>query len=89
MVEKLRGDAKADFGLVDMYGLLGARYLVPKGELGVSNRDFKLSNQREYVKLGQWALPIYTAVRHEIPDLADILTGAGSEEAKEKARQES
>lgn len=69
MVEKLKGDAKADFGLVDVYGLLlAARYLIPKGDLGVNEKDFKLSNQSEYVKYGQNPLPIYTAVRHEIPD---------------------
>ncbi|POR33649.1 Lysophospholipase [Tolypocladium paradoxum] len=88
LVEKLKGDPKADFGLVDIYGLLlGARYLVPKGELGVDDRDFKLSNQREYVKLGQRPMPIYTAVRHEIPDL-DADGAVASEEAKAKAKQE-
>ncbi|KJZ78076.1 hypothetical protein HIM_02713 [Hirsutella minnesotensis 3608] len=89
LVEKLKGDPQADFGLVDIYGLLlGARYLVPRGELGVNERDFKLSNQRDYVKLGQRPLPIYTAVRHEIPELAEDPTPAGAEEAKEKAKQE-
>lgn len=87
LVEKLRGDAKADFGLVDVYGLLLAtRYLVPKGDLGVNEKDFKLSNQKEYVKYGQNPLPIYTAVRHEIPGLR---TAANPEAAKEKAKQES
>jgi cytosolic phospholipase A2 len=87
LVEKLRGDAKADFGLVDVYGLLLAtRYLVPRGELGVNEKDFKLSNQKEYVKYGQNPLPIYTAVRHEIPGLR---TAANPEAAKEKAKQES
>lgn len=69
MVEKLKGDVHADFGLVDIYGLLlAARYLVPKGELGVDDRDFKISNQREFIKYGEHPMPIYTAVRHEIPD---------------------
>lgn len=69
MVEKLKGDPKAVFGLVDVYGLLlAARLLVPKGELGVNEKDFKLSSQREYVRYGQNPLPIYTAVRHEIPE---------------------
>ncbi|KAJ6444258.1 phospholipase A2 (PlaA) [Purpureocillium lavendulum] len=89
LVEKLKGDSKADFGLVDIYGLLlGARYLVPKGELGVNDRDFKLSNQRDYVKLGQRPLPIYTAVRHEIPELSDDAVTVPSETAKEQAKQE-
>ncbi|KAH8680948.1 acyl transferase/acyl hydrolase/lysophospholipase, partial [Xylariales sp. PMI_506] len=87
MVEKLRGDSNADFGLVDVYGiLLAARLLVPRGELGVNDRDFKLSSQRDYIKYGQNPLPIYTCVRHEIPD---ILGGeAASEAAKEVAKQE-
>jgi cytosolic phospholipase A2 len=68
LVEKLRGDPNADFGLVDIYGLLiAARLLVPKGELGVNDSDFKLSNQQQYIKFGQNPMPIYTAVRHEIP----------------------
>lgn len=68
LVEKLRGDKTADFGLVDVYGLLlAARFLVPRGELGVNDRDFKLSNQSSFLKYGQHPLPIYTAVRHEIP----------------------
>ncbi|GAO15748.1 hypothetical protein UVI_02043240 [Ustilaginoidea virens] len=68
LVEKLRGDDKADFGLVDVYGLLlASRLLVPKGELGVNERDLKLSNQRDFVKYGDRPLPIYTVVRHEIP----------------------
>ncbi|KAH8889860.1 cytosolic phospholipase A2 zeta [Thozetella sp. PMI_491] len=87
MVEKLKGNSNADFGLVDVYGLLlAARLLVPKGELGVNGKDFKLSNQRSYVKYGQNPLPIYTAVRHEIPELTD--GGHASEAAKEEAKQE-
>ncbi|KAE8148437.1 acyl transferase/acyl hydrolase/lysophospholipase [Aspergillus avenaceus] len=70
LVEKLKGDPGADFGLVDIYGmLLAARLLVPKGELGVSDRDLKLSNQRYNLSDGAHPLPIYTAVRHEIPIL--------------------
>ncbi|KAB8235385.1 putative phospholipase A2 (PlaA) [Aspergillus alliaceus] len=70
LVEKLKGDPGADFGLVDIYGmLLAARLLVPKGELGVSDRDLKLSNQRFNLANGAHPLPIYTAVRHEIPVL--------------------
>lgn len=67
-VERLKGDPGADFGLVDIYGLLlAARLLVPRGELGVSDVDFKLSNQRANLINGAHPLPIYTAVRHEIP----------------------
>ncbi|KAI1353756.1 acyl transferase/acyl hydrolase/lysophospholipase [Xylaria sp. FL0043] len=92
IVEKLRGDPNADFGLVDIYGiLLSARLLVPKGELGVNVKDFKISNQREYIKYGQNPLPIYTAVRHEIPDIDGAVTDSQdspSETAKEIAKQE-
>ncbi|CAM1511155.1 Fc.00g086680.m01.CDS01 [Cosmosporella sp. VM-42] len=91
MVEKLKGDPSADFGLVDVYGvLLAARYLVPKGDLAVNDRDFKLSNQRQYVQYGQLPLPIYTAVRHEIPipDSTAQSSAIETEAAKEKAKQE-
>ncbi|KAF9766399.1 hypothetical protein IL306_001211 [Fusarium sp. DS 682] len=91
MVEKLKGDPKADFGLVDVYGvLLAARYLVPKGDLGVNDRDFKLSNQRQYVQYGQLPLPIYTAVRHEIPNLPEASEQGPieAEIAKEEAKKE-
>jgi phospholipase A2 len=93
-VEKLKGDPHADFGLVDVYGLLlAARLLVPKGELGVEDRDLKISNQRDYIKHGEHPMPIYTAVRHEIPIIeesseADEKTEAPSEETKEKAKRE-
>ncbi|EAQ88099.1 hypothetical protein CHGG_04718 [Chaetomium globosum CBS 148.51] len=92
LVEKLKGDPNSQFGLVDAYGmLLAARLLVPKGELGVNEKDFKLSNQREYMKYGQNPLPIYTAVRHEIPELdSPDYGGPGSltEEAKDRAKRE-
>lgn len=88
MVEKLKGDPKADFGLVDVYGLLlAARYLIPKGDLAVNEKDFKISNQRDYVKYGQNPLPIYTAVRHEIP--SELKTRETAPEAlKEEAKKE-
>lgn len=81
-VEKLRGVPDADFGLVDVYGLaLAARLLIPRDGLRVSNYDLKISNQRFYTDDGQQPLPLYTAVRHEIPDVADNV-----EELAKKAR---
>ena len=81
-VEKLKGDPKSDFGLVDAYGLLlGARLLVPKDELSVHTEDLKLSNQRSYLSNGQNPLPIYAAVRHEIP-----VEERKSDEEKEKGK---
>ncbi|KAL4820130.1 acyl transferase/acyl hydrolase/lysophospholipase [Aspergillus spinulosporus] len=72
LVQKLKGDPGADFGLVDIYGmLLAARLLVPKGELGASDLDLKLSNQARNIASGAHPLPIYTAVRHEIPVLEE------------------
>lgn len=72
LVEKLRGVPDADFGLVDVYGLaLAARLLVPRMELLVSDDDLKISSQRFYTDGGHQPLPIYTAVRHEIPPAVD------------------
>lgn len=92
LVEKLKGDPNADYGLVDIYGLLlAARLLVPRGELGVDARDFKVSNQRSNIKYGQHPMPIYTAVRHEIPDPESITgstSGAATEAVKEEAVKE-
>lgn len=94
-IEKLKGDPKANFGLVDIYGLLlAARLLVPKDELSVHNEDLKLSNQRSYLSNGQNPLPIYAAVRHEIPmdeqkgedeESKHKLTNAMKEKAKREA----
>jgi phospholipase A2 len=87
VVEKLKGVPDADYGIVDMYGLLlAARLLVPKGELNVEAEDLKITNQRQYMDQGQNPLPIYTAVRHEIP-LAEQ-NEKSPKAAKEKAKQE-
>jgi phospholipase A2 len=76
-----------------VYGLLlGARLLVPRGELGISDHDFKISNQRQHTDSGAYPLPIYTAVRHEIPDLAqshDRAMNLQDETSKAIARAES
>ncbi|KAH7351395.1 phospholipase-like protein A2 [Pyrenochaeta sp. MPI-SDFR-AT-0127] len=88
LVEKAKGNPDADFGLVDIYGaLLAARLLVPKGELSVSEYDFKVSNQRRYTDDGSHPLPIYTAVRHEIP-LAEQADMKDPIAAEAKARRE-
>ncbi|KAK0715803.1 acyl transferase/acyl hydrolase/lysophospholipase [Lasiosphaeris hirsuta] len=91
VVEKMKGDPGAEFGLVDAYGLLlAARLLVPRGELGVDEKDFKLSSQQEYIRYGQNPLPIYTAVRHEIPrlDAPNSDPGTASEAEKAIAKKE-
>ncbi|KAL1966079.1 hypothetical protein VTN77DRAFT_4827 [Rasamsonia byssochlamydoides] len=89
LVEKLKGDPDSDFGLVDIYGLLlGARLLVPRDELDLSDRDLKLSNQRDYIEDGSNPLPIYTAVRHEIPAVEEMKDRRAAEKLKEAARKE-
>jgi phospholipase A2 len=88
LVEKAKGVPDADFGIVDIYGaLLAARLLVPKGELSVSEYDFKLSNQRRFTDDGSQPLPIYTAVRHEIP-IAEQMDTKDPIAAEAKARKE-
>lgn len=87
LVEKLKGAPDSDFGTVDIYGmLLASRLLIPKAELAIDADDLKMSTQQDYIRDGQAPLPIYTAVRHEIPVVAsDNLT---AEEVKEKAKKE-
>ena len=93
-IEKLKGDPDADFGLVDIYGvLLSSRLLVPRDELSVNNNDLKLSNQRSFLAEGAHPLPIYCAVRHEIPIEEEKTKGEKrgakiSEATKEKAKKE-
>lgn len=93
LVEKLKADPGADFGLVDIYGmLLAARLLVPRGELGVCDRDLKISNQQNNLLNGAHPMPIYTAVRHEIPMLAKAAREdehQSPEDLMKEAKQES
>jgi phospholipase A2 len=87
LVEKAKGIPNAEFGIVDIYGLLlAARLLVPKGSLSVDESDFKISNQRKHTDDGSHPLPIYTAVRHEIPLAEQSDTNQIAAEAK--ARRE-
>jgi phospholipase A2 len=82
-VEKLKGDPNADFGIVDVYGLLLAgRLLVPEGDASLDNRDLKISHQAENLLHGEHPMPIYTAVRHEIPVVAEALIKAAEEKEK-------
>jgi phospholipase A2 len=89
LIEKAKGLPDAEFGIVDIYGLLlAARLLVPKGELSVDEHDFKISHQRRYIEDGSQPLPIYTAVRHEIP-LAEQTNVEDQLAAEAKAKLES
>lgn len=87
VVERLRGTPQAEFGLVDVYGLLlAARLMVPKGDLAIDYNDLKVSSQAKYLERGTYPLPIYTAVRHEIPK--EVMEESSAEEVKAKARRE-
>ncbi|KAI1613311.1 phospholipase A2 [Exophiala viscosa] len=88
-IERLKGDPNASFGMVDIYSLLlAARLLVPHGDLDVHDYDLKLSNQRMYIENGQYPMPIYTAVRHEIPvDEDEKEEAKDNPELKEKIRE--
>ncbi|KZF23407.1 FabD/lysophospholipase-like protein [Xylona heveae TC161] len=92
LIEKLRSNPEADFGLVDIYGLLlAARLLVPRGELDVQSGDLKISNQRGFLSDGANPMPIYSAVRHEIPIEEEIDKGredhVSTESSREQARE--
>ncbi|KMP05527.1 hypothetical protein DIZ76_015803 [Coccidioides immitis] len=91
LVEKLKGDKDADFGLVDIYGLLlASRLLVPSdGDISPLDRDLKLSNQRLHVDPGAQPLPIYTAVRHEIPEVSGLKDEDELDEVRKQATRES
>jgi phospholipase A2 len=89
LVEKAKAHPDAEFGIVDIYGLLlAARLLVPKGSLSIDEHDFKVSHQRKYTDDGSNPLPIYTAVRHEIP-LAEQSDMQDPVAAQAKAKKES
>ena len=67
LVERFK-QGYTELGIVDIFGtLVSSRILVPANELDVRDDWLKLSNQRKYVDDGSEPLPIYTAVRHEIP----------------------
>ena len=67
--------------------------MIPRDELSVDDRDLKLSNQRFYLSNGENPLPIYAAVRHEIPleeqkTEDEKVKGETTDAAKERAKQE-
>lgn len=88
-VEKLKGDPNADFGLVDIYGiLLATRLMIPRDELSVDDRDLRLSDQRRFLERGENPMPIYAAVRHEIPLEEVKKDSTATEDAVNKVSQE-
>jgi cytosolic phospholipase A2 len=67
LVERFK-QGYTELGIVDIFGtLVSSRLLVPANGLNVRDDWLKLSNQRKCVDDGSEPLPIYTAVRHEIP----------------------
>ena len=87
--EKWKGVQNAEFGLVDVYGLLlGARLMVPKGELDVRPENLKISNQKKHLRTGAHPMPIYTAVRHEIPAQETLDKNHPNSSLQEKAKKE-
>src|SRR5437667_4103331 len=67
LVERFK-QGYTEIGMVDIFGtLLSSRILIPANELDLQDDWLKLSNQRKYIDDGSEPLPIYTAVRHEIP----------------------
>ncbi|TGZ82775.1 FabD/lysophospholipase-like protein [Ascodesmis nigricans] len=83
VVEKLKL-GHSPYGLVDVYGLLlASRLLVPSDSQSLQTTDLKLSQQRHIISDGSHPLPIYTAVRHEIPGI-----GAENEENSDISQAE-
>jgi len=84
LVERFK-QGYTELGIVDIFGtLVSSRILVPANELDVRDDWLKLSNQREYIDDGSEPLPIYTAVRHEIP----VKTVPKDEKKKETTKNE-
>lgn len=83
VVERLKV-GYSGFHLVDAYGLLlAARLMVPKDELAVDDADLKISKQERWCRVGENPLPIYTAVRHEIP-----ISESDGDNIKESTKEE-
>jgi phospholipase A2 len=85
LVERFK-QGYTELGMVDIYGtLVSSRILIPANELAVDDDMLKLSNQRKFIDDGSEPLPIYTAVRHEIPVKAVTKGKTKKEEVKEVA----
>lgn len=81
LVERFK-QGYTELGMVDIFGtLVASRILVPANELAVRDDHLKLSNQRKYLDEGREPMPIYTAVRHEIP-----IKAISEDDSKEKEK---
>ena len=87
LVERFK-QGYTELGMVDIFGtLVSSRILIPANELSVQDDLLKLSNQRKFIDDGTEPLPIYTAVRHEIPVKAVTKGKTKMEEAKEPTEE--
>lgn len=58
---------------VDAYGtLVSARLYVPSDLSSLTHRHLKISHQRHLTDDGSHPLPIYCAIRHELPNLKEL-----------------
>ncbi|GAA96806.1 uncharacterized protein L969DRAFT_253030 [Mixia osmundae IAM 14324] len=63
-----------EFSLVDAYGtLVASRLYIPDHIDKLDNKHLKLSNQRQYIDDGDYPLPIYSAIRHSIPQFDTVI----------------
>lgn len=59
--------------LVDIYGtLVASRLFVPSDLSQLSSKHLKLSSQRSRVDAGDFPLPIYCAIRHNVPEMSRV-----------------
>ncbi|GAA6033063.1 hypothetical protein JCM8097_000127 [Rhodosporidiobolus ruineniae] len=77
-----------EISLVDVYGtLVSTRLYVPSDSLPppqpLSVRALKTSSQRYFLENGQNPLPIYTTVRHDLPDQSAVAASASAAEGGE------
>ena len=87
LVERFK-EGYTELGMVDIFGtLVSSRILVPANELAVQDDMLKLSNQRKFIDDGSEPLPIYTAVRHEIPVKA-VTRGKTKKEERKETKEE-
>lgn len=58
-----------DIGLTDLYGLMLAnRLFITKDALKMDDADLLLSAQVRYLDEGQFPMPLYSCVRHDVPE---------------------
>ncbi|KAI5474460.1 phospholipase A2, partial [Pseudohyphozyma bogoriensis] len=80
----------ADSTVVDVYGtLVSARLFVPsKSTSPLSALDLKISGQRRFLDEGEQPLPIYCAIRHEVPHLDEVVEEAKSRTVTKKQEED-